>query len=321
MWPGELLAGGPFPRALAAGGQGGSPLECPSHRVPRMQENSRSPRLRDGAVPLVALILALTAGACSGGRAAHAAVDPGSPAGNERLSKALLLQTNRVRLEQGVAPLAPSEELSAAAQAHAEDMMARGFFAHLSPEGSEPIDRLRARAPRAIVLGLRENLSRTEGDGGLDTARRARRTVEGWLKSPGHRENLLSAEPTQVGFGVASRTVESVLVEYAVQLLGRVAGRWESPPPASTRVPAQWRARLHTPLEFFLEDQERPTEPYPDPKMPHTVWRGGVPLVVSSEGDAATVKLPRAKPGRYVLLVRRAGDEGYEPSVHVTIVR
>jgi hypothetical protein len=225
---------------------------------------------------------------------------------------ALLDETNRVRAENGLKLVALSDDLSVAAQAHAEDMLQRGYFAHRSPEGAEPADRLVRWSARAIVLDVRENIMKSDGEVSGVVALRAQKAVEGWLVSKGHRENLLAPGCTHAGFGVATRASEGRRVEYLVQLLGIAAGRWERVPDDVARPPVAWRAELARPLEFFLEDTTRPGRPYADPKLADRVWHGGVPLLTGTENGRTIVKIPpRLEPGPYKLLGRPAGEEAY----------
>jgi hypothetical protein len=226
---------------------------------------------------------------------------------------ALADETNRIRADKGLKGVILSDDLCVAAQAHAEDMLQRGYFDHRSPEGNEPADRIVRWAPLAIVLGARENIMRSDGEVSSNIAIRAGRAVEGWLVSKGHRENLLAIEATHVGFGVATGAQDGRRVELVVQVLGIVAGRWERIPDAVVHPPAQWFARLARPLEFFLEDSSRPDRPYPDPKLGDRVWRGGVPLLVEAENGRTRVWIPpRLESGPYKLLARLAGEESYQ---------
>src|SRR5262249_61918010 len=57
---------------------------------------------------------------------------------------AVLTAANAARREAGVGPLAADPRLDAAAQAHAEDMLARSYYAHRSPERPSPRARIQA---------------------------------------------------------------------------------------------------------------------------------------------------------------------------------
>lgn len=233
----------------------------------------------------------------------------------------LLAATNAARAENGLPALSWSADLAAVARAHADDMLSRGYFAHVTPEGAGPAERLAKNAPRAIVLGLRENLAKSEGEENDTDEERAREIVEGWMKSPGHRENLLSADSVDVGFGVAARTRNGRLYEYAVQLLGVVAGHWEGVPPASLRAPARWEARLVFPVEFFVDDLTHPERSYSDPANSSMLWKGGKPLVVSTTSGITRVEIPGLDPGSYKILVRKLGESGYQETRSVKILR
>ena len=50
-------------------------------------------------------------------------------------------------------PLRPDERLSAAAAAHARDMLERAYFSHVSPDGLSPLDRTLAAGYPAVFVG------------------------------------------------------------------------------------------------------------------------------------------------------------------------
>jgi len=120
------------------------------------------------------------------------AEDPGLALLESRLVSAV----NDFRRSQHLIPLERRVELDRVARAHSEDMVARGFFAHESPEGHDWVDRLRL----AGVSGFRlagENVGQTS---------RSEPTVEileGWKHSPVHLENLVSRPMNTTGVGVA----------------------------------------------------------------------------------------------------------------------
>ncbi len=93
-------------------------------------------------------------------------------------------QTNRARVENGLAPLAWDGELCRLARAHSERMAVQQFFAHETPEGLQLKDRARANQIRFRVIG--ENIAYNKGyddPGGF--------AVERWMISSGHRANIL----------------------------------------------------------------------------------------------------------------------------------
>lgn len=105
----------------------------------------------------------------------------------------VVVETNRWRAEHGLPALTAEPRLTAAAVAHTDDMSARRFFAHESPDGRSVADRvLAAGYPYAVVA---ENLAAGQ--------RTATEVVHGWLDSAGHRRNLLSPDVTQIGVAYA----------------------------------------------------------------------------------------------------------------------
>ncbi|MDE0814542.1 MAG: CAP domain-containing protein [Alphaproteobacteria bacterium] len=103
----------------------------------------------------------------------------------------ILDRVNRFRAQYHLAPLKLNDRLNRAAQAHADNMATRDYFAHASPD-SETVGQRAIRAGykwRSIL----ENLA-----AGQDNPRT---TVEGWIHSPGHREAMLNPTVRDAGVG------------------------------------------------------------------------------------------------------------------------
>ncbi|MFI1200236.1 sigma-70 family RNA polymerase sigma factor [Streptomyces sp. NPDC020883] len=100
---------------------------------------------------------------------------------------------NDKRAQAGCGPLHIDPRLHLAAQRHSDDMAARNYFDHITPEGIGPDARITAAGYRWSSWG--ENLDR-----GSDSAT----TVVGdWMGDAMHRDNLLDCRFTAVGIGVA----------------------------------------------------------------------------------------------------------------------
>lgn len=98
---------------------------------------------------------------------------------------------NEERATAGLKPLLLDQRLRAVALVHSEDMFRQGYFAHESPDGDTPGDRLRkARIP---FLAMGENLA---------YAPNVAVAHAGLMNSPGHRSNMLSPLFGRVGIGV-----------------------------------------------------------------------------------------------------------------------
>lgn len=108
-------------------------------------------------------------------------------------SNSLLSDTNSQRANNREAPLALNQQLSAAAQAKAEDMAQKGYWSHNSPDGRSPWAFIAAAGYHYQMAG--ENLAYGFSNAGD--------TIVGWMNSPTHRANILNANYKDVGFGVA----------------------------------------------------------------------------------------------------------------------
>ncbi len=108
----------------------------------------------------------------------------------------LLQDTNVQRSSDHEQPLALNSQLNAAAQAKANDMAAKDYWSHNSPDGRTPWSFINAAGYHYQMAG--ENLAYGFGNAGD--------TVAGWMNSPTHRANILNAKYKDVGFGVAQAT-------------------------------------------------------------------------------------------------------------------
>ena len=103
---------------------------------------------------------------------------------------------NGFRAENGFAGLRQNAALTSAAQAHAEDMVARGYFSHSSqggPNGATLI--ARARSAGCNARAIAENIAQGQQS--------EAEILTGWANSPGHRRNMLNRSMTDYGLGRA----------------------------------------------------------------------------------------------------------------------
>ncbi|WP_411070273.1 CAP domain-containing protein [Streptomyces sp. cmx-4-25] len=112
---------------------------------------------------------------------------------SERFVKEVVALTNAERTRAGCRPLRTDKKLRAAAQAHAADMAARGYYEHVSPEGRDAGDRMKGAGYAWSTWA--ENIHR-----GPKTPTRA---VADWMGSSGHRANILDCSLKDIGVGVA----------------------------------------------------------------------------------------------------------------------
>jgi uncharacterized protein YkwD len=108
---------------------------------------------------------------------------------------------NQERATAGLRPLAPDPELREVARRHSTDMFARGYFAHDTPEGRDPFDRIREANIPFVTAG--ENLA-------LAPTLMVAHT--GLMNSPGHRRNILDPHFGRVGIGIMDGGLRGLMV-------------------------------------------------------------------------------------------------------------
>jgi hypothetical protein len=151
-------------------------------------------RLEEERLLLVAIFLETESG--------H--LDPGD------VERRTLEWINEVRAREGLPGLSADRSLEEVARAHSADMAGRGFFAHESPEGLGPEDRVRDGGLAYELVA--ENLGKS-----LDMDDPVAGVVDGWLHSPGHRANIMDPRFDRTGVGVI---VDGRGVLYFTQLFG-----------------------------------------------------------------------------------------------------
>jgi len=132
---------------------------------------------------------------------AAASMAPGA-APSIRLARASVCLINNRRTRRGLPRLRINNRLTKAAMWHTHDMVRRSYFGHLSRRGRDVVDRLRG----ARYLGGRFSWAVAEnlawGSGNLGTPRQI---VRAWMRSPGHRRNILDRRYREIGIGVIAR--------------------------------------------------------------------------------------------------------------------
>lgn len=142
-------------------------------------------------VPRGAEAVSPTAKACGGGTIALNADE-------ERL----LRLHNRARAKRDLKPLCVHPALTAAARSHSQDMLDRDYASHVSPDGEGVKGRLRRfgygpEGYRRYAIG--ENIAWGCGSRG-----RPERLFGWWMRSRGHRSNILGKGFREVGIGALS---------------------------------------------------------------------------------------------------------------------
>jgi uncharacterized protein YkwD len=114
---------------------------------------------------------------------------------------ATLCLINAQRARNSAPPLTENPQLDRAAELHSLDMARRKFFEHRSPDGVEADARIVQQGYPPILVG--ENLAWGETEKSTPAA-----IVSMWMKSPGHRANILERGYREIGIGMAYEAPE-----------------------------------------------------------------------------------------------------------------
>jgi uncharacterized protein YkwD len=117
------------------------------------------------------------------------AVDAPEPSADEL---AIIRLTNDERRALGLKELQPGQKLFVAARQHSANMARQKKMAH-ELDGKTVLERVKALGYKHLHLA--ENVAENQ-EGPAEV-------VAAWMKSPGHRMNILAEQPTEIGVGVA----------------------------------------------------------------------------------------------------------------------
>jgi uncharacterized protein YkwD len=150
----------------------------------------------------LALITAVLATSCE-----NTGVTP-EPGNISLVREAVLCLINRERAQNGESPLKINTQLEQAAEGHSHELVTADYFAHVSPAGKTPVDRIREMGyipGPSVGYVIGENLA--WGTYGLATPTSI---VAAWIASPGHLANILESQYTETGIGITPQVPGSL---------------------------------------------------------------------------------------------------------------
>jgi len=173
------------------------------------------------AVVLVFSIIKVTVHAAEGTQARNRA-SSGSEA-VDHLEAKVVEYTNEERRLNGLPPLERNAPLNFVARSHSKNMCQTRTFRHESPVFPKGWDTFAGRIKRAGVQSGGENIGyRTITK---DAENWARQMVEGWMKGPAHRRNILNSQFRYIGVGISRCDND---LGYATQVFSGERGRTPS---------------------------------------------------------------------------------------------
>lgn len=127
----------------------------------------------------------------------------------QAIGQTLFYLINNERARQNLPPLTTNPLLKEAAQKKADDMLREGYFEHTSPEGRQFYTWVDETGYKYTIVGenLAANLNTIDPE----------KMVESWMGSTLHRQNILSPQYSETGFGVAYGTFEGKEAVFAVE--------------------------------------------------------------------------------------------------------
>lgn len=143
------------------------------------------------------------------------------------ISSVLVDLTNKDRKSEEVQTLTINPVLTAAAQAKANDMAEKSYFAHTSPEGIEPWFWMREAGYTFSYAG--ENLAVNFSD--------SEDVVQAWMDSPAHRANILNGKFTEIGIATAVGEYKGKETTFVVQMFGTPRANATSQPVRAIETP------------------------------------------------------------------------------------
>ena len=118
--------------------------------------------------------------------------------------------TNQKRAEAGLSALTYNQTLAGAAYTKGRDMIDRDYWAHTAPDGTQPWKFFTDFGYRYKYAG--ENLARDFSS--------AQATVDAWMNSPTHRDNILNSKYKEIGIGVTEGDLAGIDTTIVVQFFG-----------------------------------------------------------------------------------------------------
>lgn len=100
---------------------------------------------------------------------------------------------NAERAKNGLKPLKMNTEMNKVATLKSQDMAKLNYFDHNSPTYGSPFDMMKKFGITYRTAGENIAMGQTTPE----------QVMNGWMNSPGHRANILNANFTQIGVGVA----------------------------------------------------------------------------------------------------------------------
>ncbi|MFH0892721.1 MAG: CAP domain-containing protein [Candidatus Falkowbacteria bacterium] len=176
----------------------------------------------------------------------------------ENMTEEILTLINGARAEAGLGTVNSNLVLNIAAHEKAEDMIAKGYFAHHSPDGKKPWDWIDRGQYKYLFVG--ENLAMNFTS--ADSAHRA------LMNSPSHKHNILNDRYADVGLAMVTGTMNGKQTNVLVQLFGTTRPAYAKAPAGEPAPSSPADVKPATPETVaVLADDNKKEEEKPAPAV------------------------------------------------------
>ncbi len=184
----------------------------------------------------------------------------------------LTMLTNQDRVANSLDQLIEDPLLAQAAQLKADDMAAKGYFSHQSPDGKTPWYWLEQVGYKYVYAG--ENLAIDFFD--------TQDVEEAWMASPTHRANIVKPQYTHIGIGVAQGLYQGRTTTFVVQVFASPAKAAAAPAAA--------------PVAAAVTPKPAPNEGLPADRQVLGAVNDPAPAEVAKASEQTTPAAPQATP-------------------------
>lgn len=131
----------------------------------------------------------------------------------------IIVLTNNQRLQNDQTPLSVSSKLNQAALAKAADMFANNYWAHTSPNGTEPW----------YFISQADYQYRHAGENLARDFENSSEVVSAWMLSPSHKKNILDPRFENIGVAVVNGIINNQKTTLVVQMFATGSPQNQTP--------------------------------------------------------------------------------------------
>ena len=157
---------------------------------------------------------------CHGNKPGRGTTRSNSYRRNPLTKDAIIKLGNDTRASHGLTALAESQLLNKIAEERLHDMFQKQYIGHVSPAGEQASDHAQRVGYHYKIIA--ENIA-------SGNFLNNQKVIDGWMQSPGHRQNILSTETKEIGVAIERGQYQGANMWIAVQIFGLQS------PPLSTK--------------------------------------------------------------------------------------